>query len=136
MGTADEILWPLASSPEMARWAAQAVERHNRHMALIIMSRAATWPGREAPFPPQALGLARHLYEATARRLDALGRPSRPDGLGAHSGARPVSPYPHLAGWAPAEGGAPRQDRRLAMAYRFGTAAEGQEHGQNRSLTR
>jgi hypothetical protein len=49
------------------------------HMALIIMSRAATWPGREDPFPPQALDLARQPCEATARRVDALGRPPRPD---------------------------------------------------------
>jgi hypothetical protein len=28
MDLADGVLWPLASSPERARWAAQAVERY------------------------------------------------------------------------------------------------------------
>jgi len=67
-------LWPLASSPERARWAAQAVERY-LHMVRIIMSRAAGWLAPEAPFPPQALDLARPLYDAIARRVDELGRP-------------------------------------------------------------
>lgn len=51
--TAPSSLWPLASSPERARWAAQAIERY-RHMAPIIMSRAAAWPAPTAPFLPQA----------------------------------------------------------------------------------
>jgi hypothetical protein len=125
--TAPSSIWPHATGAARARWATQAVEP-NLHMAWTIMTRAVTRAASEAPFPPQALELARHLYEATARRLDALGRPSRPDGLGAHSGAQPVSPYPHLAGWAPAEGGAPRQDRRLTMAYQP-TAAEPSRSG-------
>jgi hypothetical protein len=67
MGIADEVLSPLASSPERARWAAQAVERY-LHMARIIMTRAAAWPATEAPFPPQALDLSRQLYETIGRR--------------------------------------------------------------------
>ena len=77
MGTADEVLWPFASSPERARWATQAVERY-LHVARIIMSCAATWPGPETPFPPQALDLARQFYDAIERRGDELGRPPRP----------------------------------------------------------
>ncbi|MGH7399172.1 MAG: hypothetical protein ACRELW_16705 [Candidatus Rokuibacteriota bacterium] len=57
MGTADEVLWPHASSPARTCWAAQSVERFV-HMAWIILSRAAAFPGLEGPPPPQALGLA------------------------------------------------------------------------------
>ena len=79
MAPADGALWPLASSPERARWAAQAVERY-LHMARIIMSRAAAWPGPEAPFSPQVLELAQQLYDAIERRVDELGRPPHPVG--------------------------------------------------------
>lgn len=78
METTDGVLWPLASSPERARWAAQAVERY-LHMAQIIMSRAAAWPGPEATFLPQVLGLAQQLYAAIARLVNAPGSPRRPD---------------------------------------------------------
>jgi len=93
MAIADEGLWRLASGPERARWAAQAVERY-LHMARIIMTRAAAWPAPEAPFPPHALDLARQLQATIARRVDELGRPPRPDVLCAHCGARPFFPYP------------------------------------------
>jgi len=63
-------------------------------VALIIMSRAATWPAPEAPFPPQVLELAQRLYEAIEHRVDAMGRPPRPDVLCAHCGARLFFPYP------------------------------------------
>lgn len=62
-------VWPLATGPERARWAAQAVERY-RHMAWIIMTHAAAWPAPKDPFPPQALDLARRLYEAIDRPRD------------------------------------------------------------------
>jgi len=94
MPTADDVLWPLAASPERARWAAQATERY---LVLIIMARAETWPAGETPFPPEALGLAQQLYEAIARQLDVLGRPPRPDVPCAHCGARPFFPYAPVA---------------------------------------
>ena len=92
MEGANNVLWPLASSPDRARWAALAVERYLR-IALIIMARAATWPAPEAPFPPQALDLARQLGEVVERQVDVLGRPPRPDVLCAHCGGRPFFAY-------------------------------------------
>jgi hypothetical protein len=75
MRPTDDVPWPLASSPERARWATQAVERY-LHMARIIMSRAATWPGPEVAFPPQALDLAQQLCAdlISARQQRFLGR--------------------------------------------------------------
>jgi hypothetical protein len=93
MAPADEARWPLASSPERARWAAQAVERY-LHMARMIMTRAAAWPAGQGPFSAQALDLARQLCDAIERRVDELGRPPRPDVLCAHCGARPFFPSP------------------------------------------
>jgi hypothetical protein len=66
-------------------------------MARIIMSRAAAWPGPEAPFSPQVLELAQQLYDAIEQRVDELGRPPRPDVLCTHCGARPFFPYPVVA---------------------------------------
>jgi hypothetical protein len=89
-------LWPLAAGSNRTRWAAQAIERY-LHMARIIMTRAATWPAGETPFPPEALRFAQQLYEAIARQLDVLGRPPRPDVPCAHCGARPFFPYAPVA---------------------------------------
>ena len=69
---ASDILWPLASSPERARWAVKAVERY-LHMARSIMTHVAAWAGPEAPFPQQALDLAQPLYEGD--RLEGKLRP-------------------------------------------------------------
>lgn len=72
MISAAKALWPPATGPDPLGRAG--------HRALgIIMTRAATWPAPEAPFPAQPLDLARQLYEAIERRVDALGRPARPD---------------------------------------------------------
>jgi hypothetical protein len=87
MRTPDGMMWPLASSPERARWATHAVERY-RHMARIIMTRAAAGPEPETPFLPPALNLA-WLSAAIQRRVDELGRPPRPDDLCARCGRRP-----------------------------------------------
>jgi hypothetical protein len=105
MGTADEGLWPRATEAARARWAAQAVEPY-LHMARIIMSRAAAGPAGETPFPrasprPRAAALRR---DRTPSR-DALGRPPRPDGLGAHRGARRVSPTHTSPGGRPLKAG-------------------------------
>jgi hypothetical protein len=88
-------MWPLATSPERTRWAAQAVERY-LHMARIIMTRVAPAPKRETPFLPQALDLA-CPSAAIQRRVDELGRLPRPDVLCTHCGARPFFPYPVVA---------------------------------------
>jgi hypothetical protein len=61
-----------------------------RPMARIIMSRAAAWPGPEAPFSPQVLGLA-CPSAAIQRRVDELGRLPRPDVL--------CGPLRRDAGW-------------------------------------
>jgi hypothetical protein len=74
------MIWPLASSPERARWAAKAVERY-LHMTRSILTRAAAWPARQAAIPAQALDLARRLYDAIEHWVDELGRPPRPDVL-------------------------------------------------------
>jgi hypothetical protein len=71
MQVPDDVLWPLAEGAGRAHWAAQAVEP-NLHMAWTIMTRAVTGAASEASFPPQALELARHLYEAIEHRVDAL----------------------------------------------------------------
>jgi hypothetical protein len=102
--TAPSSIWPRATEAARARWATQAVERY-LHMARIIMTRAAAWPAGEGPFPAHTLDLARQLYDAIARRLDALSRPPRPDGLGAHTGARPVSPTHTSPGGRPLKAG-------------------------------
>jgi len=86
------VLWPHATGAARARWAAQAVERY-LHMARIILTRAAAWPAPKAPLPPQALELARQLYEAIERWVDELGRPSRSDVLCARCGAQVFFPY-------------------------------------------
>jgi hypothetical protein len=75
---ADEVLRPLGTGAAGAHWVTQAIERY-LHMAWTIMTRAATWPASEAPFPPQALELARQLYEAIEHRVDELGRAPLPD---------------------------------------------------------
>ena len=77
MEPADRVMWPLATSPERARWAAQAVERY-LHMPRTIMTRVAAWSAGERPFPAQALDLARQLYDGIVRRGDEPGRPPRP----------------------------------------------------------
>jgi hypothetical protein len=71
MDSTDGIIWPLATSAERARWAAQAVERY-LHMPRTIMTGVAAWPAGERPFPARALDLARQLYDGK------LGRPPRP----------------------------------------------------------
>jgi hypothetical protein len=73
MGVANELLWPTASSPERARWATQAVERH-RHMARLIRTRAAARPAGEAPFPAQALDRARRTDERSRFDLTSESR--------------------------------------------------------------
>lgn len=54
MESADGTIWPLASSSERARWAAQAVKDY-QHMARIIITRVATSQARD-PLPAADLG--------------------------------------------------------------------------------
>jgi hypothetical protein len=72
---ASDILWPLASSPERARWAVKAVERY-LHMARVTMTQPAVLPRPRAAFPAQALDLTQRLSEGVEHRVDC-GRPWR-----------------------------------------------------------
>jgi hypothetical protein len=73
MDLADGVLWPLATDPDRPRWAAQACELY-LHLARLIIARAAAWPGAGHPLAAEALAHVEPLYEAIARRVDALGR--------------------------------------------------------------
>lgn len=76
MISAAKALWPPATGPDLlGRAGHRALPAHGRdhHDARGDLA------GARGPFPAQALDLARQLYEAIERRVDALGRPARPD---------------------------------------------------------
>lgn len=54
MDHADGVLWPLATGPDRARWAAHALELYLR-LARLILTRATSWPAAEQPVAAEAL---------------------------------------------------------------------------------